>query len=217
MKPWRAPWAKALDLMKSEDVFINCPFSDDYDLHFKAIVFTTIRSGFNPRCAREEDDGGDVRFEKICRIIEDCKYGIHDISKTEPDGEPPLPRFNMPLELGLFLGARKYGGKEQAGKRALIFDREPFRYQSFMSDIAGQDIHAHGAETGRLIVELAAWLRRASRRSTIPGGTIIAQEFEHFISDLPVILAAKQLRFEDLTYSDDLLLMAEWISQKDAL
>jgi hypothetical protein len=203
--------------MNSEDVFINCPFSDDYDQHFKAILFTVIRSGFQPRCAREEDDGGEVRFEKICRIIEDCKYGVHDISKTELNGDPALPRFNMPLELGLFLGAKKYGGDIQSGKRAIIFDREAFRYPVFISDIAGQDIHAHNANIEQLIIELAGWLRRASRRKTVPGGAAIAQEFYAFMADMPAILATQQLAPEDTTYSDDILLMAEWISQRGAL
>ncbi len=198
--------------MNSEDVFVNCPFSEDYDLHFRAILYTVIRSGFKPRCAREEDDGGNVRFEKICRIIEECKYGIHDISKTELDAVSQLPRFNMPLELGLFLGAKKYGGEAQAKKQVIIFDRDAFRYQAFLSDISGQDIHAHGGEVRRLIVELAAWLRRASRRTTIPGGAGQAQEFEAFCADLPAILASRQLTTEDLTYSDHILLMAEWIA-----
>jgi hypothetical protein len=66
------------------DVFINCPFSDDYRDHFRAIVYTVVRSGFTPRCARERDDAGEVRYEKICRIINDCAFGIHDISKPSP-------------------------------------------------------------------------------------------------------------------------------------
>lgn len=197
--------------MKSEDVFINCPFSDDYDSYFKAILFTVIRSGFNPRCAREDDDGGDVRFDKICRIIEDCKYGIHDISKTETDGEPPLPRFNMPLELGLFLGARKYGDAEQALKKAIIFDREPYRYQKFISDISGQDIHAHNNDVGQLIVGVAAWLRRASKRKTVPGGTAIAEEYAVFMDNLPIMLAARHMKPQDLTYDDDITFIAEWL------
>lgn len=197
--------------MKSEDVFINCPFSDDYDSYFKAILFTVIRSGFNPRCAREDDDGGDVRFDKICRIIEDCKYGIHDISKTESAGEPPLPRFNMPLELGLFLGARKYGDSEQALKKAIIFDREPYRYQKFISDISGQDIHAHNNDVGQLIIGVAAWLRRASKRKTVPGGTAIAEEYAVFMDNLPIMLAARQMQPQDLTYDDDITFIAEWL------
>lgn len=197
--------------MNSEDVFINCPFSDDYDSYFKAILFTVIRSGFNPRCAREDDDGGDVRFDKICRIIEDCKYGIHDISKTESAGEPPLPRFNMPLELGLFLGARKYGDAEQALKKAIIFDREPYRYQKFISDISGQDIHAHNNDVGQLIIGVAAWLRRASKRKTVPGGTAITGEYAVFMDNLPIMLAARQMQPQDLTYDDDITFIAEWL------
>ncbi|CAL4868716.1 hypothetical protein MMA231_03005 [Asticcacaulis sp. MM231] len=197
--------------MNSEDVFINCPFSDDYDSFFKAILFTVIRSGFNPRCAREEDDGGDVRFDKICRIIDDCKYGIHDISKTDSDGDPPLPRFNMPLELGLFLGAKKYGDAEQSLKKAIIFDREAYRYQKYISDISGQDIHAHNNDVGQLIIEVAAWLRRASKRKTVPGGTAIADEYAVFMKNLPVMLAARQMQPKDLTYDDDVTFIAEWL------
>jgi len=201
--------------MNSGDVFINCPFTADYDLHFKAIIFTVIRSGFTPRCAREEDDSGRVRLEKICAIIADCKYGIHDISKTELDAESQLPRFNMPLELGLFLGARTYGDAEQVTKKTLIFDREPFRYQAFMSDIAGHDIHAHGGEVERLIVDVAAWLRRQSRRRTVPGGAVIAEEFDRFIRALPDMLLARRLQPQDLTYDDDIFLMAEWSAQEN--
>jgi hypothetical protein len=54
----------------------------------------------------EAYDSGDVRIEKILDIIDQCKLGIHDISRTELN-EHSLPRFNMPLELGLFLGKRR--------------------------------------------------------------------------------------------------------------
>jgi hypothetical protein len=45
----------------------------------------------------------------------------------------------MPLELGLFLGARHWE-RGKIKKIALILDLEPHRYQIFCSDIAGQDI-----------------------------------------------------------------------------
>src|SRR5260370_27384943 len=154
--------------MNDRDVFINCPFSPDYSRHFHAIVFAVIRSGFTPRCARENDDGGEVRFDKICRIISESRYGIHDISKTEPDPGSGLPRFNMPLELGLFLGARKFGGRAQSRKKALILDSEPYRYHAFISDIAGQDIHAHGGEIQRLIEEVAGLGARRTPGATTP-------------------------------------------------
>ncbi|HVV93941.1 MAG TPA: hypothetical protein VHD15_11020 [Hyphomicrobiales bacterium] len=119
--------------MSSRDVFINCPFTSDYQDHFRATVFAVLRSGFVPRCARENDDGGEVRFDKICRIIADCPYGIHDISLTEPDRSSGLPRFNMPFELGLFLGAKTLAPKHRQ-KKVLILDRAPYRFQQFLLD-----------------------------------------------------------------------------------
>jgi hypothetical protein len=197
--------------MNARDVFINCPFSADYQDHFQAIVFAVIRSGFIPRCARENDDGGEVRIEKICRIISDSRYGVHDISKTEPDLDSGLPRFNMPLELGLFLGARNFGGRVQRGKKSLILDREPYRFQQFISDIAGQDIHAHGGQASRLIEVVATWLRDEAREPGIPGGRAIAAEYARFRDDLPAVAAAKHLEPVELTFKDLAEIAAEWI------
>lgn len=58
----------------NRQVFINCPFSYDYQNFFYAIMFTVIRSGYEPRCALEADDGSENRFEKICRIIGDSVF-----------------------------------------------------------------------------------------------------------------------------------------------
>jgi hypothetical protein len=197
--------------VNERDVFINCPFSWDYQQNFQATVFTILRSGFTPRCAREADDGGEVRFQKICRILLDCPYGVHDISKTELDPASRLPRFNMPFELGLFLGAKVFGVKKYRSKRALIFDRDLFRYQSYISDIAGQDIHSHGGDTGNLIRELAAWLRDQARDSRVPGGLAIADEFSSFKEDLPAIAARSQLAEAEFTFKDLVAIAAEWI------
>jgi hypothetical protein len=124
-------------LIQNRQVFINCPFSDDYQQNFRVIVFTIARAGFETRCALEADDGTENRFDKICKIISDCRLAVHDISKTELDRKTKLPRFNMPLELGLFLAAKKFGDKEQKKKRCIILDRELHRYHKFISDISG--------------------------------------------------------------------------------
>ncbi len=109
-------------------------------------MFAIYDLGFVPRCALEIDDGAEFRLEKICRIVAECQYGVHDISYTRVDPKTRLPRFNMPLELGLYLGCRRYGGKSQSKKKCLILDREAYRYRNFISDISGQDIHAHGGK-----------------------------------------------------------------------
>lgn len=76
------------------------------------------------------DDGGQTRIDKLYGLIEACRYGIHDLSRTELDKTYRLPRFNMPLELGIFLWAKRYGGSKQKQKRLLILDIEPYRYQN---------------------------------------------------------------------------------------
>ena len=88
----------------------------------------------------------ETRIDKLDRIIEQCRFGIHDISKTELDVKNGLPRFNMPLELGIFLGAKRYGTDDQKNKRCVILDREQYRFQMFMSDLAGMDIKAHSGD-----------------------------------------------------------------------
>jgi hypothetical protein len=197
--------------LSEREVFINCPFSSDYDEHFQAITFAVLRSGFRPRCARESDNGGEVRIDKICRIIRESPYGIHDISKTEPDPDSGLPRFNMPFELGLYLGALTFGGPAQRRKKLLILDRQPFRYQQFISDIGGQDIHAHGGEVDRTILEVATWLRAEAQDPSVPGGRAITAEFARCRADLPALAAGKRLALDELTFTDLRALMAGWI------
>ncbi len=202
--------------MSERAVFINCPFSADYQDHFRATVFTVVRSGFTARCALESDDGGEVRFDKICRIVSDCAFGIHDISKTEPEPGSGLPRFNMPFELGLFLGAKKFGPRSQRAKKALILDRAPFRYQSFLSDIAGQDIHSHGGDVALLIERVATWLRDELGDPDVPGGRAIAAEYARFRADIPAFCAVRRLHPDEITFKDFRAMAAAWIVADNA-
>ncbi len=198
------------------DVFVNCPFDKDYRPIFDAIVFTIVRSGYRARCAMETDDAGENRLSKICAIIEDCRFGVHDISRTESDGEPPLPRFNMPLELGLFLGARRFGGRNQKTKICIVFDRDRYRYQRYISDIAGQDIHAHGGRPASVIAELATWLRDQPGGLRVGGADAFIEEYESFKLILPAICAGQRLRTDELTFSDFVELVSQYVASLTA-
>jgi hypothetical protein len=81
----------------SKAVFINCPFDDGFKLIFRAIVFTIISSGYYPRCALDATDGAEIRVSKIARMIGECDWGIHDLSRIEV-APGAVPRFNMPME-----------------------------------------------------------------------------------------------------------------------
>ena len=149
--------------LRSKDVFINCPFDDKYKPIFDAIVFAVRDLGFIARCALEIDDAGEVRLDKIVRLIGQCAYSVHDISSVGLGLGTNLPRFNMPLELGLDLGCKRFGNRAQRMKACLILDSDPYRYRASISDISGQDIHSHGARPESAITELRNWLASLSK------------------------------------------------------
>ncbi len=197
----------------ADSVFINCPFDPEYQELFYAIIFAVQDCGFRPRCALEIDDAGTVRIDKIYQIIESCKYGIHDISRTEISAKEKLPRFNMPLELGLFLGAKRFGQQQQTKKLCLILDREPHRYQRFCSDIAGQDIQSHNREPIKAIKIVRNWLanNNVPDDSILPGGTKIAHRYGEFCRDLPMYCDRFGLSIAELIFADFRKLVIEWL------
>ena len=174
-------------------VFINCPFDEEYLPILQAIIYTVYRCGFSPRSALEEDNALQNRLGKIEQLIEDCKYGIHDISRIESN-KAGLPRFNMPFELGMFFGAKRFGNTRQKNKNALVFERDRFSYQQYISDLNGIDTHAHNNQPDAVVRIIRDWLSNASRRKTIPGHRIILDDYHLFLGKLPDI--AGQLGFD---------------------
>ena len=199
----------------TDNVFINCPFDAAYKPLFHAMVFTVHDCGFIARCALEEEDASQVRIDKIYTIIADCRYGIHDIFRIELDENSGFPRFNMPLELGIFLGAKQFGVADQKEKKCLVLDKEPYRYQQFISDIAGQDIQAHHNEVETIVRVVRNWLRTASGRQIIPGGNIIWERYQTFLRDLPQTAEECLLEADDLIFNDYLLVIAAWQETND--
>lgn len=194
-----------------ENVFINCPFDTDYEPIFNAVVFATFECGLRPRCALEVYDAGEVRIDKIARIIAECRWGIHDISRTQLNANG-LPRFNMPLELGIFLGARRFGNRLQKQKSCLVLDVDRYRYQQYISDIAGQDIEAHRSDATRAIKAVRDWLgaSRAGIRPP-PGAAAISKRFKRFVADLPAICAATERDISDLTFTEFADAASTWL------
>jgi hypothetical protein len=199
----------------SDAVFINVPFDRRYKKLFDALVFSVHDCGFLARCAREQDDGSQVRLEKLYGIIADCRFGIHDLSRTTLDVGSRLPRFNMPLELGIFLGAKRFGGGEHSRKSCLILDRDPYRYQIFCSDIAGQDIRAHRNQVGDAISAVRDWLRAARPASVgMPGPKRMMDRYVEFRLALPSICREARLDPRDLAFLDYRTLVVGWLDEQ---
>jgi hypothetical protein len=193
------------------NVFINCPFDNPYRPLFEAIVFTVQDCGFIARCALEVSDSSQVRIDKIFQVISECKYGIHDISRTDLDNTHRLPRFNMPLELGIFLGAKRFGTRNQKHKLCLVLDQEQYRYQKFCSDIAGQDISAHNGDPDKAIRLVRDWLNDSISDEMIPSGSKIANRYHLFEDDLPLYSETFKKIQQELTFIDFRNLVIAWL------
>jgi hypothetical protein len=194
-----------------DSVFVNCPFDSDYKSIFDAVVFAIHDCGYVARCALEIDDSGVTRIHKIQEIIANCKFGIHDICRVELDAASHLPRFNMPLELGIFLGAKRYGNKRQKSKSIKILDIDKYRFQKFCSDISGQDISAHNGDPDEAIKVVRNWLHKTLQNVTIPSGSTLVERYKTFTANLPMLCESLNLTVSELTFLDFQNLAVEWI------
>lgn len=196
-------------------VFINCPFDKAYAPIFEALIFTVHLCEFVPRSAREIEDSSQTRIDKLYGIIEECRYGLHDLSRTELDRKTGLPRFNMPLELGIFLGAKQFGGKEQKLKRCLVLDVEPYRYMKFASDLSGMDIQTHGGKAERAIVTTRDWLANVSRRK-IAGAGLVVVSYRRFLKDKPKIARKAGFDPKAIPFVDFSAIVTDWLIARRA-
>jgi len=119
----------------------------------------------------------------------------------------------MPLELGVFLGAKRYGSRNQKRKSCLVLDREPHRYQLFCSDIKGQDISAHNGSARTAITLVRDWLNDSESNVNIPSGSFIAKRYELFETELPVFSQNFKKIPRELTFIDFRNLVIAWLEE----
>jgi hypothetical protein len=177
------------------------------------MVFAIISSGYFPRCALDATDGAEIRVSKIAKMIGECDWGIHDLSRVKVSTSG-MPRFNMPMELGLHLGARLLGAGRHRRKRALILEAEPHRYDSVLSDISGQDIEVHANNPAQAIRCVRNWLseHRTGNEPPLPGASAMQSDYRLFQTEVRAVLAARRLdALEDLRHSDFLFAVRDWI------
>jgi hypothetical protein len=197
----------------NKSVFLNVPFDRSYSRLSEAAIFAIYDCGFIARCATEDEDSSTPRVQKIYKLIEESKYGIHDISRVTLDRQNRLPRFNMSLELGIWLGAKYYGPQRDRCKRALVFDRVDHRYHKFCSDISGQDVKSHNNDPFLVIRRIRNWLRNSPdyKNVAFPGPEKMAMRYQQFRAQLPAHCKRNGLDRTTLEFNDYSLLVVGWL------
>jgi hypothetical protein len=166
------------------NVFVNVPFDDAFEPLFEALIFAISACGYRARCALEGSDSGDIRLDKLIELIRESSSSIHDLSRTEL-GDNELPRFNMPFELGMAMGAKRFGRRPK--DRIKIMVDEPYRLPAYLSDLGGNDPDAHGNDPNRIIRIVRNFLQRSPRDEVLPGPARLAADFQRFRARLPAI------------------------------
>ncbi len=196
-----------------KNVFINCPFDKDYIFLMRTLTFTLQYLDFSPFVS-QTISSSTIRVNQIKEHIRSCKYSIHDLSRSRPMKKGELPRFNMPYELGLDLGACEFGGKILSTKKTLILETRRFNYQQVLSDISGQDIENHDDDPKTMLTKVRNWISNNST-SVIVGQSQIWIALNQFNSDLTRRLSSTYSTkdINEMPIGDYMKFTSEWISK----
>lgn len=195
-----------------QNVFINCPFDKEYKPLLRALIFELLYLGFIPKLSQTLSSSS-IRINQIKDLIKSSKYGIHDLSRSKAMKIDELPRFNMPYELGLDIGALEFGNKKLKSKRVLILETEKYHYQKVISDIAGQDIENHNDDPKALITKVRNWFSANLINETIVGQSVIWIAYNQFLEDLNTQLSStySTQEIEDMPLIDFIKFSRDWI------
>lgn len=164
-----------------KNIFINCPFDPAYRSLLRPLLFTILYFGFVPKIASERSDSAEQRIDKICELIEASKYGIHDLSRLRSMKKNEISRHNMPFELGMDYGSRRFGGGQFREKKFLVLEKERFDYSKALSDLAGVDIKSHNDDAETLIRAVRNWFVETAGLKKIKPPSVVFIDFVNFM------------------------------------
>lgn len=200
-----------------KNVFVNCPFDEDYNKLLKPLLFTILYCGYFPRIALERLDSGEVRLMKIIELIDASKFSIHDLSRIKSSDKDEYYRLNMPFEIGLDLGCRLYNPDlKYRNKKTLILESEQYSYQKALSDLSNSDVRCHKGDPEDLVYDIRSWFGDITGNE-MPGGSIIWDDYNYFLTDLFESMLSEGLKQKDIdkmTIPELLNKMKYWINTK---
>ena len=138
-------------------VFLNIPYDEEFSRLYVAYIVGLTQLSLVPHLTTEIP-GGDRRLSKIFKLIQSCRYSIHDLSRVEVGAAPTdVPRFNMPLELGM---AVTWQSLHPGRHTWFVWESEPYRLQRSASDLNGTDVNIHHGTPEGVLAELRNALGR---------------------------------------------------------
>lgn len=144
-----------------ESVFLNIPYDKGFEDLYLAYIVGLTQLGLRVNATLAVPNQG--RLETIIGLIGKSNFSIHDLSRIELS--KGIPRFNMPVELGLAL----YRSHETKGRhRVYVFESKPYRAQQTTSDINGIDPQIHHGTPKGVMAGLRNIFRQPGDVTTVP-------------------------------------------------
>ncbi len=205
------------DLDFEKNVFINCPFDPAYKSLLRPLLFTILYFNFNPKIASESSDSGEQRINKICELIESSKYSIHDLSRLISTKKNEFSRHNMPFELGIDYGSRKFAGGHFGKKKFLVIEKERHNYIKALSDFAGADIKSHNNEPEEIVRVVRNWFVETVKLTKISAASVIWNDFIDFMADFDAKRRSDGFEDKDIydmPIPEFTLFIKDWLKKK---
>ena len=144
-------------------VFLNIPYDSAFENLYLAYIAGLSSFGLIPR-ATLEIPTSQRRLQRILKLIQECAYSIHDLSRVQLDAKAPrVPRFNMPFELGLAVAQNARNRRETW----YVCETVPHRIGKSLSDLNGTDVRIHGGTIMRVFGALCDVFVRKTRQPSV--------------------------------------------------
>jgi hypothetical protein len=136
--------------------------------------------------------------DKICALIRACQYSIHDLSRLRASEAGEFSRMNMPFELGIEYGSRRFGARPLTRKKCLVLERDQHEFQKALSDLSGIDIKHHNNGPSEVVRAVRNWFVETVGLSGVHSASRIWYRFADFASDFYDTRVADGYSAEDL-------------------
>jgi len=200
------------------NVFVNCPFDTEYLPLLRPLLFTITYLDLELRIALENLDSGTARIEKIIGLITDSKFAIHDLSRLKAEKAGEFYRLNMPFELGLDVGCRRFRNGKWSEKQCLILETQRYRYQAALSDMSNSDIGVHNDDPAEVVSQVRNWLNNVADLHAA-GPSAIWARFNEFMADNYDHLKSRGFSDDDiqkLPIAELIDHIRDWVARKHA-
>lgn len=177
-----------------QSVFLNIPYDRRFEDLYLAYIVGLTQLGLKINATLAVPNQG--RLGTIIGLIEESDCSIHDLSRIELSSG--IPRFNMPLELGLAL----YRWHTTNGRhKVFVFERKAYRTQRSTSDINGLDPQIHNGTPKGVLVGLRNIFHQPGTTTSVPEMLASFRTLKRKLPELRRRAGSKSL-FETAIFND---------------